>query len=131
MTGPVVGDDLFVTNPERLARSIKEGAANALLVKGEQIRFGETPGRNRAAQRHECRCMVSHRSGETEDVIADLCCNQRWPDQDRCSRPSALLVQPAAASKSWATQLFTLASPHSPLQGIAALESLRGCSTDE
>ena len=70
----IVGDDLFVTNPERLARGIKEGAANALLVKANQIgSLTETLDAMELAQRHEYRCMVSHRSGETEDVtIADL-----------------------------------------------------------
>ena len=70
----IVGDDLFVTNPERLARGIEEGAANALLVKVNQIgSLTETLDAMELAQRHEYRCMVSHRSGETEDVtIADL-----------------------------------------------------------
>lgn len=70
----IVGDDLFVTNPERLDRGIKEGAANALLVKVNQIgSLTETLDAMELAQRHEYRCMVSHRSGETEDVtIADL-----------------------------------------------------------
>lgn len=70
----IVGDDLFVTNPERLERGIEEGAANALLVKVNQIgSLTETLDAMELAQRHEYRCMVSHRSGETEDVtIADL-----------------------------------------------------------
>ena len=70
----IVGDDLFVTIPERLARGIEEGAANALLVKVNQIgSLTETLDAMELAQRHEYRCMVSHRSGETEDVtIADL-----------------------------------------------------------
>lgn len=70
----IVGDDLFVTNPERLARGIEEGAANALLVKVNQIgSLTETLDAMELAQSHEYRCMVSHRSGETEDVtIADL-----------------------------------------------------------
>ncbi|WP_294649400.1 phosphopyruvate hydratase [Rothia mucilaginosa] len=70
----IVGDDLFVTNPERLARGIAGGAANALLVKVNQIgSLTETLDAMELAQRHEYRCMVSHRSGETEDVtIADL-----------------------------------------------------------
>ena len=70
----IVGDDLFVTNPERLARGIECGAANALLVKVNQIgSLTETLDAMELAQRHEYRCMVSHRSGETEDVtIADL-----------------------------------------------------------
>ena len=70
----IVGDDLFVTNPDRLARGIEEGAAHALLVKVNQIgSLTETLDAMELAQRHEYRCMVSHRSGETEDVtIADL-----------------------------------------------------------
>ena len=70
----IVGDDLFVTNPERLEKGINEGAANALLVKVNQIgSLTETLDAMELAQRNEYRCMVSHRSGETEDVtIADL-----------------------------------------------------------
>jgi enolase len=70
----IVGDDLFVTNPVRLARGIKEGAANALLVKVNQIgSLTETLDAVELAQRNGFRCMMSHRSGETEDVtIADL-----------------------------------------------------------
>ncbi len=70
----VVGDDLFVTNPERLARGISAGAANALLVKVNQIgTLTETLDAVALAQRSGFRCMLSHRSGETEDTtIADL-----------------------------------------------------------
>ena len=70
----IVGDDLFVTNPERLEKGINEGAATALLVKVNQIgSLTETLDAMELAQRSEYRCMVSHRSGETEDVtIADL-----------------------------------------------------------
>jgi enolase len=70
----IVGDDLFVTNPERLARGIEEGAANALLVKVNQIgTLTETFDAVDLAHRHGYRCMMSHRSGETEDTtIADL-----------------------------------------------------------
>ncbi|MGI8677853.1 MAG: phosphopyruvate hydratase [Jatrophihabitans sp.] len=70
----LVGDDLFVTNPERLARGIEEGAANALLVKVNQIgTLTETLDAVDLAHRHGYRCMMSHRSGETEDTtIADL-----------------------------------------------------------
>jgi enolase len=70
----IVGDDLFVTNPERLARGIQEGAANALLVKVNQIgTLSETLDAVDLAHRHGFRCMMSHRSGETEDTtIADL-----------------------------------------------------------
>ncbi|GGO08469.1 enolase 1 [Microbispora rosea subsp. aerata] len=70
----LVGDDLFVTNPERLARGIREGAANALLVKVNQIgTLSETLDAVDLAHRSGYRCMMSHRSGETEDTtIADL-----------------------------------------------------------
>ncbi len=70
----LVGDDLFVTNPERLARGIDEGAANSLLVKVNQIgTLTETLDAVSLAQRSGYRCMMSHRSGETEDTtIADL-----------------------------------------------------------
>lgn len=70
----IVGDDLFVTNPKRLAKGIKLGTANALLVKVNQIgTLTETLDAVALAHRSGYRCMMSHRSGETEDVtIADL-----------------------------------------------------------
>jgi enolase len=70
----LVGDDLFVTNPERLARGIAEGTANALLVKVNQIgTLTETLDAVAMAHRSGYRSMMSHRSGETEDTtIADL-----------------------------------------------------------
>jgi enolase len=70
----LVGDDLFVTNPERVARGIKEQAANALLVKVNQIgTLTETSEAVALAQRAGFRTVMSHRSGETEDAtIADL-----------------------------------------------------------
>jgi enolase len=70
----IVGDDLFVTNPERLARGITEKSANALLVKVNQIgSLTETLDAVSMAHRAGFRCMMSHRSGETEDTtIADL-----------------------------------------------------------
>jgi enolase len=70
----IVGDDLFVTNPDRLRRGISEGAANALLVKVNQIgTLTETLDAVSLAHRSGYRCMMSHRSGETEDTtIADL-----------------------------------------------------------
>jgi enolase len=70
----IVGDDLFVTNPKRLAQGIEQGAANALLVKVNQIgTLTETLDAVELAHRHGYRCMMSHRSGETEDTtIADL-----------------------------------------------------------
>ncbi|UYG16572.1 phosphopyruvate hydratase [Brachybacterium huguangmaarense] len=70
----VVGDDLFVTNPERLGKGIELNAANALLVKVNQIgSLTETLDAVDLAHRNGYRCMMSHRSGETEDTtIADL-----------------------------------------------------------
>jgi enolase len=70
----LVGDDLFVTNPTRLQRGIESGAANALLVKVNQIgTLTETLDAVALAHRSGYRCMMSHRSGETEDTtIADL-----------------------------------------------------------
>ena len=70
----IVGDDLFVTNPERLARGIAGNTANALLVKVNQIgTLTETLDAVDLAHRANYRSMLSHRSGETEDVtIADL-----------------------------------------------------------
>ena len=70
----IVGDDLFVTNVERLGRGIAERSANALLVKVNQIgSLTETLDSVDLAHRNGFRCMMSHRSGETEDTtIADL-----------------------------------------------------------
>jgi len=70
----LVGDDLFVTNPQRLAEGIAKGTANALLVKVNQIgTLTETLDAVNLAHRSGYRCMMSHRSGETEDTtIADL-----------------------------------------------------------
>ena len=70
----IVGDDIFVTNPDRLRRGIAERAANALLVKLNQIgTITETLDAVTLAQRSGFACMISHRSGETEDTtIADL-----------------------------------------------------------
>jgi enolase len=70
----LVGDDLFVTNPERLARGIAANTANALLVKVNQIgTLTETLDAVAMAHRAGYRSMMSHRSGETEDTtIADL-----------------------------------------------------------
>jgi enolase len=70
----LVGDDLFVTNPDRIARGIAEGAANSLLVKVNQIgTLSETLRAVDMAHRARMTCVMSHRSGETEDAtIADL-----------------------------------------------------------
>ena len=70
----IVGDDLFVTNPERLKKGIEMGAANSLLVKVNQIgTLSETLEAVELAHRNGYTSMTSHRSGETEDTtIADL-----------------------------------------------------------
>ena len=70
----LVGDDLFVTNPARLGQGIKDGLANALLVKVNQIgTLTETLAAVDLAHRNRYRSVMSHRSGETEDAtIADL-----------------------------------------------------------
>jgi enolase len=70
----LVGDDLFVTNPERLVRGIEEGAGNAILIKVNQIgTLSETLETVEMAHRAGFRAVMSHRSGETEDsTIADL-----------------------------------------------------------
>jgi len=70
----IVGDDLFVTNPERLSKGIDMAAANAILIKLNQIgTLMETLDTIGLAQRHRFAAVVSHRSGETEDTtIADV-----------------------------------------------------------
>jgi enolase len=70
----LVGDDLFVTNVDRLRRGIEQGVANAILVKVNQIgTLTETFEAIRLARRHGYAAVISHRSGETEDTtIADL-----------------------------------------------------------
>jgi len=70
----IVGDDLFVTNPERIARGIKESSANAVLIKLNQIgTLTETLHAIEMAHRIGWKTIISHRSGETEDsFIADL-----------------------------------------------------------
>jgi len=70
----IVGDDLFVTNPSFLRRGIREGCANAILVKVNQIgTLSETLDAVRTAHTAGYRAILSHRSGETEDsTIADL-----------------------------------------------------------
>jgi enolase len=70
----LVGDDLFVTNPERLAEGVERGVANAILVKPNQIgTLSETLQTVEMAHRAGYRSVLSHRSGETEDsTIADI-----------------------------------------------------------
>ena len=96
----LVGDDLFVTNVERLQRGIDEGVANAILVKVNQIgTLTETLDAIGLARSAGYRSVISHRSGETEDTtIADLAvATGAGPDQDgraRTHRPRRE-VQPA------------------------------------
>ena len=100
----IVGDDLFVTNPERLQRGISSGTANSLLVKVNQIgSLTETLDAVALAQRNGYTCMMSHRSGETEDTtIADLAVATNC-GQIKSGAPGALRaggqVQPAAADR--------------------------------
>jgi enolase len=70
----LVGDDIFVTNPERLRRGIEEGVGNAILIKVNQIgTLTETLDTMALAREAGYACVISHRSGETEDTtIADL-----------------------------------------------------------
>jgi phosphopyruvate hydratase len=70
----IVGDDLFVTNPEKLAKGIELGCANAILIKLNQIgSISETLEAIELAKKNGYNAIVSHRSGETEDTtIADL-----------------------------------------------------------
>ncbi len=70
----LVGDDLFVTNVKRLERGIREGIANSILIKVNQIgTLTETMAAVNMAHHHSYTCVMSHRSGETEDsTIADL-----------------------------------------------------------
>ena len=70
----LVGDDLFVTNVDRLAEGIKKGVANAILIKVNQIgTLTETFNAIEMAKRAGYTCVISHRSGETEDTtLADI-----------------------------------------------------------
>ena len=71
----LVGDDLFVTSPKRLAMGIEKGVANSIMVKSDQIRFtlGETLKAVDLARRNKYTAVLSHRLGETEDTtIADI-----------------------------------------------------------
>ena len=118
----IVGDDLFVTNVERLQRGIDGGQANALLVKVNQIgSLTETLDAVELAHRNGFRCMMSHRSGETEDTtIADLAvADELRPDQDR--RPGPLRpgreVQPAAAHRGRARRRGALRRRAAPSRG--------------
>lgn len=77
----LVGDDLFVTSPKRLQKGIERGAANAILLKPNQIgTLSETLEAVRTAKTAGYRAILSHRSGETEDTsIADICVGTNTP----------------------------------------------------
>ena len=115
----IVGDDLFVTNPERIARGIAEKAANAVLVKVNQIgSLTETLDAVELAHRAGFRCMMSHRSGETEDTtIADLAVATGC-GQIKTVRPPAQSGSPSTTSccgskRSWTTRPATPGRPRS------------------
>ncbi|MCS6986621.1 MAG: phosphopyruvate hydratase [Sphingomonadaceae bacterium] len=108
----LVGDDLFVTNPGRLARGIAQGVANAILIKVNQIgTLSETLDAVRLAQQAGYRAIISHRSGETEDsTIADLAvataCGQiktgSLARSDRLAKYNQLLrIEEALGAAAW------------------------------
>jgi enolase len=105
----VVGDDIFVTNPDRLGRGIDQGAANALLVKVNQIgTLTETFDAVDLAHRHGYKCMISHRSGETADTtIADLVvalnCGQIKSGAPHAVSGSPSTTSCCASKRSWTT----------------------------
>ena len=121
----VVGDDIFVTNPERLRRGVSERVANALLVKVNQIgTLTETFEAASLAHRSGYRCVISHRSGETEDTtIADLavalncgqiktgapCRSERVAKYNQLLRIEELLDDAAAYAGAGAFPRFTAA----------------------
>ena len=85
--GQLVGDDLYVTNVERLERGIREKAGNSILIKVNHIgTLSETLEAITLARQSQFGIIVSHRSGETEDAtIADLAVHKRGPDQNGLS----------------------------------------------
>ena len=86
----LVGDDLFVTNPERLSQGIADGCANSMLVKVNQIgSLSETMRAVEMAHRARYTNVMSHRSGETEDCHnrGSCRCNKLWSDQNRILGP--------------------------------------------
>jgi cell division protein FtsB len=126
----VVGDDIFVTNPERLRRGVSEQVANALLVKVNQIgTLTETFEAASLAHRSGYRCVISHRSGETEDTtIADLavalncgqiktgapCRSERVAKYNQLLRIEELLDDAAAYAGASAFPRFTAAGTPAP-----------------
>ena len=105
----LVGDDLFVTNTERIKEGIAKSAANSVLVKVNQIgTLTETLESVEMAHRTGWTTIISHRSGETEDTfIADLAVAIRARARSRPARSRAPSASPSttacsASSKSWA-----------------------------
>ncbi len=96
----LVGDDLFVTNPERLQRGIDAGVANSILIKVNQIgTLTETLDAIALARANGYTAVISHRSGETEDAtIADLAVAHRTPARSRPARPPAPTASPSTTS---------------------------------
>ena len=120
----IVGDDIFVTNPERLRRGIDAGSANAILVKVNQIgTLSETLETVELAHRAGWRAVISHRSGETEDFDdrrpggGDQC----RADQDRqpVAQRSAGEIQPVDPHRGDARHRRALRRPHRPAPLIA------------
>ncbi|EMO27449.1 enolase, C-terminal TIM barrel-like domain protein [Leptospira interrogans serovar Bataviae str. HAI135] len=82
----LVGDDLFVTNIEKLSKGISSGVGNSILIKVNQIgSLSETLASIEMAKKAKYTNVVSHRSGETEDVTRHNLVSIRGPDQDRFS----------------------------------------------
>ena len=106
----LVGDDLFVTNPERLRRGIEQGVANSILIKVNQIgTLTETLEAIQIARDAGYTTVISHRSGETEDTtIADLAVGTERARSRRAPRP-APIASPSttaccASRRSWGTE---------------------------
>jgi enolase len=112
--GQIVGDDLFVTNPERLRRGIADRSANALLVKVNQIgTITETLDAVSLAHRSGFACMISHRSGETEDTtIADLAVATNC-GQIKAGAPPAPSASPSTTS-SCGSRSYSMTPPPTP-----------------
>ena len=113
----IVGDDLFVTNPERLRRGIEERSANAILIKVNQIgTLSETLETMEIAHKAGFRCVMSHRSGETEDCDHRRSggCDQLRADQDRqpVAQRSHREVQPVDAHRGTAWSGGALCGAH-------------------
>ena len=126
----LVGDDLFVTNTERLSRGIAAGVANSILVKVNQIgSLSETLDAVRLANRNSYTAVMSHRSGETEDTtIADLGRrHQLRSDQDRCAGPvrPGGEVQPAPTDRGAAGRVGGLPGAGRPGRWIMSDRSAR------